>query len=188
MVCLLKFHLIVVSWLEGCYSFIVDFENVCFWSKATEHIDTWYVDDDLLPSWQLAERSCHGIDLYGDGSDSSYIPRPARRRNPSSFHPSIQSSLDSRRNTPKGTKDPSEGPLLPDGTNRSVPLEPLQISATTVSEADHQIERKASQRQSIRKLLAWCRPRHGSHLLRNLWDSFHKKWDLLCCSDPTTPH
>jgi len=166
MVCLSKFYLMAVGWSEGCHSFIVDFENVRFWSKATQHIDTWYVDDDLLPSWRLAKRCGQGIDLYGDGS---YIPRPAYRPNPSSFQPKGQSSLDSRRNASKSTKDPSEGPLLPNGTNRSVPLEPPQISATTVPKANHQIERKASQRRRIWKLLAWRRLHRGRHLLRNLW-------------------
>lgn len=170
MVCLSKYHLIVVGWLECCYSFIVDFEDVRFWTEPSEHIDAWYVDDSLLTSWDLAKWSCHGIDLYGDRS--CFLRPPAYRRNP--VHPLSKSSLDTKRNTSKGTNDPHEGPLLSDSTSNLVPLEPPPFSATTTSKAD-QIEKKTVQRQSNLKLLAWHRPRPRSHLLKNLWHSLHQK-------------
>ena len=120
-------------------------EDVCFWSKATED-DLWFVDDDLLPSWNLAKRSGYrkGIDLYGDGSCFS---RPTRR------------------NTSIGTKDSVKGFI-------SVPFEPLQVGATMVSELDHQMTGKTARRISIRKLLAWRKSRRGGRLLGDLWCPF----------------
>jgi len=157
MVCLSIFRLMVVGWSRCFHSFIVDFEDVCFRTKATENF-LWFVDDDLLPSWDLAKHSSPGIDLYGDGSCISH---------PTSYV---------RRNTSQGTKDFVEVSLLLDALNRSVPSEPPQVGTTTVSETDQQMKRKTSGRKGIWKLLGWCRLRCGGRLLRNLWRRFSQMW------------